>query len=201
MVEKILRWYRLGLMIVGLAALAVVILVVTQALSAKQDNETYKKANEIATKLNSYANKNQAIPDSLAAAGIKDVPSTITYKKKASDSYEFCVTYKSADNSMNTVGISDVLMGARFGMPPMTSGSYGSYGSSSLYISTQHKKGQNCQTVTPYFYSSSSGYNGYNYGSGSNCRYDYTKSGSQAYQDYLNCLDKASSQQPTTLTN
>lgn len=128
--------------------------VVFQAASAKQDTETSRKAQNIATKLNSYVNT-KGVPETLSEANIKDVPSTITYSKTGGDKYEFCVTYKHASDGYSGGGFSEILTGgiqrnlqSEYPYDDYTS----SYTPSSLYLPYSHKAGKNCQTVKTYSY-------------------------------------------------
>jgi len=93
------------------------------------------------------------ISESLEEAGIKSVPSTITYEKKSESEYEFCMTYKEASKTSG-LGITSSLSGEALTQLSQKSDTelnyYDSYQPSSLYISYEHKKGKNCQTVVPY---------------------------------------------------
>ena len=145
----VLQRYRVGLGVVALFTLFVVLAVLIMAGGARQDAHTDKAANDASTKLEQYINDKQAVPDNLAQAGVKDVPHSITYKKLSDSSYRFCATYKSASKSIASSGVLDVVSR---GLSPIDTGSYGDTGSdtSYLYINPDHKKGANCQKVTPY---------------------------------------------------
>ncbi len=158
-----LQRYKAGLLFFGLLTIVLLIVVLMQASSAKQDNITDRKANDIATKLDDYITNKQEVPDSLSTAGINDVPATITYKKLGDDSYKFCATYKAASSDFaNSTVVEDAIYQGITGTPSAsdsydTSGyddTSGNTDSSYLYISPTHKKGENCQTITSAIYSS-----------------------------------------------
>lgn len=148
---------------IGILALCVLVLGLTgytliQSAAAKQDVQTEKKAREIATKLNDYVRQNQEIPESLNEAGVSDAPKTVRYSKKSDKEYEFCVTYKSA-KTYGYSGPETLLTGSitrDLGTEESYDDYYGgsSYKPSTLYLSYTYKKGENCQTVQPYFYTS-----------------------------------------------
>jgi type II secretory pathway pseudopilin PulG len=147
-----LRYYQVGLGVIGLFTVILAIVVLVMAGGAKQDTKTEAAANKAATKLDSYITAHQRIPATLSEAGVKDAPSTITYKKISNASYRFCINYKSASSGYNTSSITDVVNRGVY-QSDFSSSSYGDYSSgttSYLYISPTHKKGANCQTVEPY---------------------------------------------------
>lgn len=152
-----MKKYYIGLIIIGLIVAGLAGFTLFQAAGARQDNETERKAQEIATKLNKYVQKN-GVPESLEKADIKDVPSTITYNRKETDKYEFCVKYKNAGGRYESVGLGEVLFSGM--TEPRGGASYDDYFSdsdyeaSSLYLSYRHKAGDNCQTVKAYNYDS-----------------------------------------------
>ncbi|HET7320150.1 MAG TPA: hypothetical protein VFI84_01020 [Candidatus Saccharimonadales bacterium] len=154
------RRYQVGIVVLGLFTIIVAVILAVQAVSAKQDIVTAKKAEEVASKLNSYVQSKQSVPDSLDALKVNDIPSSITYAKKSTQSYEFCVTYKSASQDFSVNSLEQGLTG--FGLTSL--GSSSSSGSSYyadlastgyLYLPPTHKKGQTCQTVQTYSYPSS----------------------------------------------
>ena len=134
-----LRPYRIGLAVVGLFTLAVALFVIVRATMYKSDLQTERAATKIATKLNDYIYAQQTVPQTLQEAGIKDVPSTISYEQHA-NSYTFCATYKAAKSKK-----------ARSLFVP----DYYYENNESLTIPPTHKKGENCQTITPYMYTQS----------------------------------------------
>ncbi len=159
-----MKKYYIGLIVLAVLTLGLTVYVIGIGGKAKDDTKTEKSANEIATKLNDYISKNNRVPASLDAAGIKDVPSSITYSKKSDEKYEFCVTYK-ADKGYGSADASNLLTGALMGgMYGGAAGNFSdssstsSYEPSSLYLNYTHKKGKDCQTVKPYIqtYTSSS---------------------------------------------
>lgn len=148
-----IKKYYLGLLVIAVLVVGLTIYLVVLGQGAKQDVATDKRAQDIAGKLNSYIDKNGTIPRSLAEAGITDVPSAIRYTPKGSDSYEFCVTYKAASSYANT-DITSVIWGAALSnYSKANTSTYDASNTnppSSLYLPYEHKKGQTCQTVTPY---------------------------------------------------
>ncbi|HSW99266.1 MAG TPA: hypothetical protein VLF71_05535 [Candidatus Saccharimonadales bacterium] len=148
----VLRRYRLGLGAIALFTLFVVVAVLVMASGAKQDTKTEEAANQAATKIDDYINNKQAVPDSLAAAGVTNAPRTITYKKLSDRSYRFCATYKAASSGIETSGVTDVVSRGLYGMSGAPAAGLGAGDSTSdfLYVSPAHKKGANCQLITPY---------------------------------------------------
>lgn len=153
-----MKKYYFGLLVLGLLTVGLLGYAVVLGSSAKQDSATLKKAQEIAPKLNSYIRQQNKIPDSLDAAGITGVPSTISYKKVSAERYTFCVTYKTA-KSGGGVSVPEVITRPLFGRPgyPIDDGgisldSSGSYEPSTLYVYATYKKGESCTTVKPYLY-------------------------------------------------
>jgi hypothetical protein len=83
------------------------------------------------------------------------VPDSIKYTKTSDTKFKFCVTYKANSSNFDAnQAVTDVVFG-----------NYGKYSSfddsqsnesSYLYIPTEHKKGENCQTIKPYLYGSNS---------------------------------------------
>ncbi len=149
-----LKKYVLGFALIGLITLGLAVFTLMQGAAAKQDNETSKRAQEIADKLNDYIDSSSRIPENLDDAGISNVPSTIKYSKKNSSEYEFCVTYK-AEKSYGGSDVSSVFWGSA--LRSSATSEYeedDSYKPSSLYLPYSYKKGENCQTVKPYIASS-----------------------------------------------
>lgn len=175
-----MKKYYIGLAVIGLLTLGLIIFGIYQGVSSRQDRETESKSQQIADKLNNYISSKQVIPESLGAAGIKDVPSTVSYTKKSDSSYEFCVTYKSTSNDISIGSFDQVLTGALQRQAGSYNTSYTDYSStytpSSLYLPYGHKKGTNCQTIEPYLYGSSSSDLLNNNPTSSASIYDYTSS-------------------------
>lgn len=145
--------YKIGLAGIGIFVLALAIYVGTQAGATKQDTQTYNAASSIADKLNSYIDEQGTIPTSLQTVGVSSVPSAITYTKLSDSSFKFCVTYKTKDDGF---GSSSSLVGTIAAMESPTFNSSSST-NDTLYISPAHKKGADCQTITPPFLSSDFG--------------------------------------------
>lgn len=136
--------YRLGFGILWLFSLVVLIVVLTQAGAVRHDNQLYRRADTISTKLNDYTDGYHKVPASLAAARITNVPSAITYRKLSAKSYRFCVNYRSASSDYNSTRALDRLYGES------TSDGEGTADKSTyLYIDLYHPKGVVCQTVSP----------------------------------------------------
>lgn len=160
--NKMFKYY-VGLGAIGLFTVVLLIITIVQGASAKQDNATKKKASEISKALNSYISTNKKIPASLDEANIKDIPSSITYKKDSDTEYTFCATYKEA-YSYGSASASSLISGSALKQNSSTSlandyygDSYTStYKASTLYPTYSYKKGENCQTIKPYIYSSTS---------------------------------------------
>jgi len=154
-----MRKYFIGIGLISVIVIGLSVFGIVQAVGARQDNETARKAEEIARELNKYTSRS-GVPDSLEQAGIKDVPATITYTKKTSGTYEFCVEYKKASEGYASGDFTQLLSG---GIQQEFSGGVdyyddyqSSYTPSSLYLPYRHKAGKNCQTVEPYTSSRSS---------------------------------------------
>jgi hypothetical protein len=144
--------YQVGLAVLGGLVLGLLAFVIVQAGSARQDAKTQKTAEAIATKLNNYLVSEQAVPESLDVIKVDDVPETITYKKLSDESYKFCVTYKSAGNPASATALMSQATG---GYSDLYTGGGDTAYNDTLYISTTHKKGEHCQTIKPYLYTSS----------------------------------------------
>ncbi|MBI5906892.1 hypothetical protein HY857_02450 [Candidatus Saccharibacteria bacterium] len=177
-----MKKYYIGLMLLMFGAIGLLVITLSQAKSAKTDKDTLDKAGSISTKLDNYISQKNTIPSDLAAAGIKDVPSTITYTKLSSSKYKLCATFSGASDGYDA-GWASLFTGALYGSdsttgrgsaPGDTQGDY--FDSYMLYT---HKKGQNCQTVKPYISDSS------------NCL-DYT-----SLDAYYKCLDNSGSSSQT----
>jgi type II secretory pathway pseudopilin PulG len=152
-----LFYYKVGLGVIGLFTLGIFIFAVVQGAGAKQDTQTDKAAQKIASKLNDYVDNNQRIPKTLAEADIHENTAHITYTKISDEKYKFCVDYKTASEDYTSSVESVVGRGLYGGVSSSSSSpSSSSEDQYSLYIGTSHKKGQNCQTVAPYIYSASS---------------------------------------------
>ena len=127
------------------------IYVVSQAGATKTDRKTNDAVENISSKLDTNISTVGDIPVSLQAAGINGLPPTIQYTRVNSSSYKICVDYKTGSSGFDA-GWASLLLGGISGSTsnpsPSTTGK--SYFDSSIEFS--HKKGQNCQTVTPYIY-------------------------------------------------
>lgn len=88
--------YPIGLAAVIILSSGLFIGMLHQAAVKRQDERTEKTANTISDEVYQYANNKQSVPVSLAAAGIRKVPPTVTYQKLSRSSYNFCVVYRTA---------------------------------------------------------------------------------------------------------
>jgi hypothetical protein len=160
---KIMQRYYLALSVIGLLAAGITGYAVVKAISARQDVQTEKRAREIAEDLNSYVTERGTIPSSLAEAGVKDVPSTITYTPKDDGSgYTFCMTYKEARDGFGSPDFTSVVTGYALRGSGMPYYDDTEFAVSYLYIDYTHKKGENCKTVEPYqfdYFNSTSPFN------------------------------------------
>jgi hypothetical protein len=176
--------YKIGLGAIGALCLVLLVIMISQSQGVKQDKATYDAATKAADTLNSYT-LNKGVPASLDAAGI-NAPPEITYQKISASEYRFCVNYKTASSSFNATSIETELL---------TGGAYdGSYDSGAgdstyLYLTSDHKKGNNCQTIKDDYYTSGDNYTG---AYAQDCNVD--ASGKTVSDDvYYACLDKQNS--------
>lgn len=139
---------RLRLIAVSILLLAVVALgsvTAWQAMLIGQDKRTVGQAQTVANKLNDYVYEKRTLPESLQAAGIKQVPDSVSYRKLSPATYKFCVTFKAASNN----DVFDMYYGGSF-----YDGSFEDQAKDppdAIYIdSYRHHKGSNCLTVKPY---------------------------------------------------
>ncbi len=133
--------YRIGLAVLAFFTLVTFAVVLDQAGAHKQDLKTQEAANAIATKLNNYVDGQEKVPPSLAAAGIKDVPPSISYVKQSADIYDFCVTYKSSGGGSGLVGAAQSFLATG----SLAGTEYSGY--SDLEINPVYHAGKNCQLV------------------------------------------------------
>lgn len=147
MQQKLLK-YKIGFLALGLFTVGIALFLVLQASATKKDSETYKQAEKTANQLNEYLSQKQAPPSSLEAAGISYDKETVAYKKISSEKYQFCVTYKADGTTIDGTSLLTSVMYTGMDMQPTDD-----YEDSMLYLSSSHKKGENCQTIKPYSYS------------------------------------------------
>lgn len=203
-----MKKYYIGLSILAGITVALFIYILTMGMAGKNDKVTYNKAVDMSEKLNAYVNTNSKIPESLDEVGIKDVPSSISYTKKDSKSYEFCVTYKNdrkgGSSTSPAILLSPLTAASQISGATSNAEFYKTFYSSSpqsyLYLDYYYSAGKNCKTVTPYMYDSS------NYDSSSSSVSDSTYSStskevcSTAYSwggnltDYFYSLDESKKQ-------
>jgi len=164
-IDKAMKKWRIGVLVLGLLSVGLLIFVIVQGVSSKSDRQTLKQATTIADKLNSYVSDNQTVPVSLSEAGINGVPNSVSYTRQSSSTYEFCVTWKTANTDVSSTVQSDLYNATTNGGYSSSNSStgYGSsgYQPSDLYIDSNHKAGKQCQTVKPYVYDYNS-YDNYN---------------------------------------
>lgn len=143
-----IRKYYIGLGVLMLLALGFLVYAFTQAGAAKSDRRTNKTVEQISSKLDLSTATTGTVPDSLQAAGITDPAPTVKYTKLSATQYKICIEYKSAGNGFDAGWFS--LLGGTVSAGTNDQ----SYSKSTDYFDTtveyNHKKGQNCQTVTPY---------------------------------------------------
>lgn len=138
--------YKIGLAVLLAFAFVMTGLVLVQASGTKQDTKTNSAASDIADKLNTYVDNNQKVPGSLAEAGAKNVPSTISYTKLSDTSYKFCATYKGNSSGFDATGTAtDLLSGS--GSSSITNEPNIPVDNSYLTIDSTWHKGANCQTI------------------------------------------------------
>lgn len=149
-----MKKYYLGLFILALFVLGLAGYTITQGGKGKKDEETTKKFQTIANKLDGHTIGNNKIPESLDELKIKDVPDTIKYEKISDEKYKICVSYDQASNEFDA-GWFGLLTGVGGSAPSpyekevspdeeLSSIDYGL-----IYL---HKKGETCQTVKPPIY-------------------------------------------------
>lgn len=178
--------YKIGLGVVGLFTLILLIVVVVGAGNYKHDNDLFQQASSAANKLNNYVNNNQTIPSSLSAAGVNNTSSDIAYTKLSDTSYRFCVNYKGNYNGFSAAQVEQQILSSAYGTGSTGQSAYGD--NTALYLNPYFHKGENCQTVKPMIYpSSSSSSDPY-----SQC---YSISDSTAYD---NCINQVNNQLQNT---
>jgi len=196
--QRALNKYKIGLLVMAVFTLVLSIIVLAQASATKQDVQTYKDASKVADKLNDYVDSH-GVPSSLQAARITDVPESVTYTKLSRDSYKFCVNYKAASGGFDATDVETSLLTAAYGGGSSAYDDYYSkYQPSSLYLETSHKKGENCQTVKTYDYTSyyddystddSSSSSSSSSTSDSSCKYKANMTTAET-DAYYSCLEK-----------
>ncbi|MDB5169570.1 MAG: hypothetical protein JWO41_926 [Candidatus Saccharibacteria bacterium] len=202
---KGLRKYQIGLAVLGAVTLAMLAITVVQAQAAKADDVTYKAAQNAAEKLQAYTTAKDSIPASLAAAGVNSAPDSIKYTKLSSTKYQFCVTYKS-ESAFSSSDVQSRLLSGVYGSSFSSKSGADATESSYLYLTPNHKKGQTCQTIKPYIYTSSS-YFGGSSSSSSSVDDIYTKCDklypdSSQTTEYFACIKNGTnSSSSQTLTN
>jgi hypothetical protein len=155
MKQKSLTKYKIGFVLLGLFVIILLVVVISQARATKDDTNTYNRATTISTDLNTYIVNNDLVPNSLADANISSVPSTISYQKLSSDSFKFCVDYKTTSSDFDPTAVATgIISGSATGSATgsSTNAQYQPTSSVNLYINPDHHKGNNCQTITPYVY-------------------------------------------------
>ena len=147
-----IKKYYIGFGVLLVLMVGCLIYVVSQAGATKTDRQTNDVVEKIASKLDTNISTVGDTPVSLQAAGINGVPSTIEYTRLSSSSYKICIDYKTGSSGFDA-GWSSLLLGGIYGSTsnPTPSSTDKSYFDSTIEFT--HKKGQNCQTVTPYIYS------------------------------------------------
>lgn len=151
-----LRKWQFGLGVLGVVTLCLLGFVVVQGVNGKQDRQVFKQATEIADKLNNYVDSRQQLPESLSDAGVSDVPGAITYTKKSSDTYEFCVTWHASNADVSSQVAQDLSKATTDqGYSQGSAITPQDYTPAYLYVDPNHKAGRQCQTVKAYIFSDS----------------------------------------------
>lgn len=147
--QKGIAKYYIGLIVLVVFAAGLVGYTIAAGNDAKSDKKTSEAVNKIAPALETYINKNYALPADLEELNVNNIPSTVTYKKISDEKYKFCVTYKSSANSFDG-GLFSLFGGALY----RSAYSGSDYTASEEYLDTyklifNHNKGANCLTVKP----------------------------------------------------
>lgn len=148
-----MKKYYIGLAVLMTLTLGALIYTISQAGNAKIDAATDKAVENISSKLDTSIATKGVVPDSLQAAGIKDVPPAVTYKKLNESEYKICISYKTATSGFDASWLS--LLGGVYGANQSgdTATTKDYFDSTVTY---NHKKGLNCQTIKPYIFSNNS---------------------------------------------
>jgi hypothetical protein len=88
--------YRIAIAAALLVSLGIFVITLHQANLWRQDGQTEAAVNEIAGKLSIYSGGTRQLPATLSAAGIKNVPKNVTYKRLNVNTYRLCASYASA---------------------------------------------------------------------------------------------------------
>jgi len=148
--------YYLVFFILLAVTIGLTIYTLSGASSAKEDARTAQKIGDVANNLSNFTSNHNYVPESLAAADIKNVPPSIKYTKISDTKYQVCVNYRNASTPFDG-GWTSLLTGA------LIAGSNPSYSAGTstpspffdtFTLAYYHKKGDNCQTVEPFMYSS-----------------------------------------------
>jgi type II secretory pathway pseudopilin PulG len=139
--------YQVGLAVIGLLSFVLLIVVAVKADAVKQDRQTYKAADKVATRLDNYVNDKNRVPNSLEGAGIMDVPDNVDYQKLSTTRYKFCVTYRTDSGKGSDYLLMQLLTGGQANDYYTDNSNYDSYG---LYLEERHHKGENCNYVKTY---------------------------------------------------
>lgn len=148
-----IKKYYIGFLVLMFVAIGSLAYAFSQAGAAKTDKKTNDAIVKISEKLDSYIAEKGNVPESLAAAGLTDVPASIKYTKLDVDRYKVCINYQTASSGFDAGWFS--LLGGGFGLNSILNNS-GSTDRSYFDASVQyrHQKGDNCQTVKTYASSS-----------------------------------------------
>ena len=150
-----MKKYYIGLLVIGFITLCLAGYIGILGVQTRQDIETEKKAMRIADQLNAYTDRNATLPKDLATAGVGDVPKTVSYQKLTAETYKFCVNYKQSKGYASTDITSTITNAATSKLYGFSGDIAPDYQSTYLYVGSSHEKGENCQTIKPYMYSSS----------------------------------------------
>lgn len=146
-----IKKYYIGLVVMVVFAAGIVGYTIASGSDAKSDKKTSEAITKISMALDTYTNKYSAIPTDLNQLDVEDIPSTISYKKLSEEKYKICATYKAAAGGFDG-GLFSLFGGALYGSAMTTAVDYpaNDYYLDTYKLGYAHKKGENCQTVTPY---------------------------------------------------
>jgi len=154
-----LQKYRVGIVVLAAATLVLLVYVIIQSGSYKEDRQTNETASSIAEDLNQYIRDNSKIPDSLDEATSQDVPDSITYTNNDDGTYTFCTTYNSGSDG-SSLDANEILLQGLSGSYAVSSTYESSYTPSTLYISSSGwSSGEQCVDVEPNIYVPSNRFN------------------------------------------
>jgi hypothetical protein len=147
-----IKKYYVGIGILSLFTIMLLVYVLIQSSSFKNDKKVNEVAVSVAEELNDFVRKEQKVPESLSEVHSGDIPNEISYTKESSKRYKFCVTYSS--QSGPELDAQSILY---TGLSGDFATSYDDYESNytprTLYLSSYGwSAGEKCYTVEPTIY-------------------------------------------------